>query len=153
MGLEIERKFLVIDDAWQADADGGAELVQGYLAATPGNSVRVRLAADGAWLTVKGAAEGAVRAEFEYPIPLEEAEELLGLCDTVIEKIRYNVEFGGRWWEVDVFAGENAGLVLAEIEIESADAEVDLPRWVGAEVTEDRRFRNSYLAAMPFGRW
>ena len=154
MGVEIERKFLVIDDAWQADADEGTEIHQGYLATTPERTVRVRVSAKGAWLTIKGASKGAVRAEFEYPIPPDEAANLLALSETIIvAKTRYHVDHAGRTWEVDVFAGENEGLVMAEIELESEDAAVDLPRWVGEEVTDRPEFQNSNLAQHPFTRW
>ncbi len=154
MGVEIERKFLVISDGWQETADKGTDMHQGYLATTPERTVRVRVTGEGAWLTIKGAAKGAVRAEFEYPIPPDEAANLLSLSETIIvEKTRYRVPFAGRTWEVDVFAGENEGLVMAEIELESEDAAVELPRWVGEEVTTRSEFHNSQLAQFPFSRW
>jgi adenylate cyclase len=127
---------------------------QAYLASTPPRTVRVRVTGDQAWLTIKGASRGAVRAEFEYPIPADEAASLLALAETgIVEKTRYRVAHGGRSWEVDVFAGENAPLVMAEIELEREDAEVALPRWVGEEVTGRPEFQNSQLAQHPFGRW
>ena len=154
MGVEIERKFLVIDDGWREAAGTGTTIHQGYLATTPERTVRVRVADDGAWLTIKGASRGAVRAEFEYPIPRDEAAHLLSLSETsIVEKIRFRVAHAGRTWEVDVFGGENAGLVLAEIELESEDAAVELPRWVGQEVTGRPEFSNSQLAQHPFTRW
>jgi adenylate cyclase len=154
MGVEIERKFLVIGDGWQEAADAGTAIHQGYLATTPERTVRVRVTDEGAWLTIKGAARGAVRAEFEYPIPGDEAAHLLNLSETgIVEKIRYRVQHAKRTWEVDVFGGENAGLVLAEIELESEDADVELPRWVGEEVTGRTEFTNSQLAQHPFTRW
>lgn len=162
MGLEIERKFLVTGDRWRAGADAGRRLRQGYLCADPHGTVRVRLAGpapqagDGerAWLTVKGPTRGAVRQEFEYAIPPADAADLLALCaDLVVEKVRYRVPHAGRVWEVDVFAAANRPLVVAEVELQDAADEVVLPDWVGAEVTEDRRYSNSNLARHPFSRW
>ncbi|WP_336950551.1 CYTH domain-containing protein [Sphingobium aromaticivastans] len=150
MAIEIERKFLVVSDEWRALADGGRPLRQGYVAYDGHGSVRVRLSADGAWLTVKSARTGLVRDEFEYPIPATDAEEMLDrLCaDTVIRKTRYRVPHDGKIWEVDVFAGPATGLILAEVEMRSIDERFDLPDWVGDEVTNDPRFRNSAIALM-----
>lgn len=146
MGREIERKFLTTSDAWRAGADG-TPIRQGYLCDVPERTVRVRLAGGKAWLTVKGLTHGATRAEFEYPIPAAEAVEMLdGLCISVLEKTRWRVPFGGRSWEVDEFHGRHAGLVVAEIELESEDAKIDLPPWIGREVTDDPRYYNSNLA-------
>ena len=154
MGIEIERKFLV-RDPWVVASRPGTDFRQGYLSHAPDRTVRVRHAGDRAWLTIKGRSVGATRAEWEYEIPPDEAAELLGLADTsVLEKTRYLVEHAGRTWEVDVFRGSNAGLVIAEIELEAEDADVELPPWLGAEVTGDRRFYSSSLARhpMPDGR-
>ena len=149
MGIEIERKFLVRDPS-VVDGRVGTPFRQGYLSRSPDRTVRVRHAGDRAWLTIKGRSVGAVRAEWEYEITPADAEGLLVLVDgPVLEKTRYLVEHAGRTWEVDVFAGPNAGLVLAEIELEAEDAEVDVPAWVGEEVTEDRRFTSSSLAVRP----
>ncbi len=154
MGVEIERKFLVIGEDWRGNADAGTPIHQGYLATTPERTVRVRVTDKGSWLTIKGAARGAVRAEFEYPIPGDDAANMLSLSETIIvEKIRFRVAHAGRTWEVDVFAGENSGLVMAEIELESEDAAVELPRWVGEEVTRRAEFQNAQLAQFPFSRW
>lgn len=154
MGREIERKFLVTGDAWRAAADAGTVMQQGYLSTEPDRTVRVRRAGEQAWLTIKGRAAGATRAEFEYAIPVADAAELLDLCEpVVIAKTRYRVAHAGRTWEVDVFAGENAPLVLAEVELESEDAVVERPGWVGAEVTDDHRYHNASLSREPYARW
>lgn len=146
MGTEIERKFLVVNDGWRAGALGpGVALRQGYLAQQP--VVRVRVAGPKAFLTIKG--PGLLqRAEFEYPIPLADAEAMLAtLCaPPVIEKTRTRVGHGGLTWDVDVFGGHLAGLVLAEVELPSAEAAVALPGWVGREVTDDARYQNNALA-------
>jgi adenylate cyclase len=155
MGVEIERKFLVSSDGWHAGAGEGLAYRQGYLCRETGRTVRVRIVAEyEAYLTVKGTASGNRRAEFEYEIPVEDAEEMLAMCDgTIIEKTRYRVPQGGLVWEVDVFAGDNAGLIVAEVELESEDQVVPLPEWAGREVSEDRRYSNSNLSVNPFGKW
>jgi len=153
MGTEIERKFLVRDPS-VVDGITGTVLRQGYLSRVPERTVRVRHAGDRAWMTVKGSNTGATRAEWEWEIPVRDADELLAICDgPVLDKTRYLVDFGGRTWEVDVFAGANAGLVMAEIEIEAVDAWVELPPWVGLEVTDDPRYYNSALAVSPISSW
>jgi len=156
MGIEIERKFLVIGEAWRQGA--GQYLCQGYLNRDKQRTVRVRIGGidgeDRAWLTVKGVSVGATRAEFEYEIPIDDARQLLALCDgPLIEKRRYRVTHGGLVWEVDEFLGENAGLRVAEIELGSAEQAFDLPSWAGAEVTSDTRYFNSALSARPFSHW
>lgn len=154
MGVEIERKFLVSGTGWQ-DSSRVTRFRQGYLSTEPERSVRVRLAEDRAFLTIKGKSVDAERAEYEYPLPVADAVELLDeLClKPLIEKDRYLVRHAGLTWEVDVFLGANAGLVLAEVELESADQEIDLPPWVGTEVTSDRRFFNLYLVQNPYTSW
>lgn len=152
MPLEIERKFLVRGDAWREAA--GVYLCQGYLNRDPARTVRVRIAGSAAWLTVKGPSSGATRAEFEYAIPLEHAKELLKLCEApLIEKHRRLIQYRGLTWEVDEFLGENQGLAVAEIELGSADQAIELPAWVGAEVTDDPRYFNSSLSRHPFRTW
>lgn len=148
MPVEIERKFLVINDGWRRSAGPGQALRQAYVAQEEHASVRVRLSNDRAWLTLKSARIGIMRDEFEYEISLADARDMLvRLCPgPVIEKTRYRVPHGGRIWEVDVFAGSAEGLVMAEVELPSPDEPLDLPAWVGREVTDDLRFRNSSLA-------
>ena len=153
MATEIERKFLVVGEAWRADATG-TDLRQGYLCRDPQRTVRVRIAGPRAWLTIKGATTGISRQEFEYEIPVAEALELLALSvDPPIEKTRYLIEHAGRTWELDEFRGANEGLLLAEIELESESATVDLPPWVGADVSDDPRYFNAVLSARPFNTW
>lgn len=154
MGKEIERKFLPRNDGWRAGAPG-VRYRQAYLSTEPQRTVRVRRAGDQAYLTIKGKSVGAARLEYEYPIPVQDADEMLdGLClKPVIEKTRYRVEHGGLTWEVDEFEGVNAGLVIAEVELESEDQAVELPDWVGEEVTGDQRYYNASLIANPFSTW
>jgi adenylate cyclase len=154
MGLEIERKFLVIGTAWQTLA-AGALTRQGYLSSAAERTVRVRIAGDQGFLTVKGKSRGLSRAEFEYAIPVEDAAAMLdGLCEKpLIEKTRYRVPFGAHTWEVDEFHGANAGLVVAEVELASADDEPALPPWVGREVSLDPRYFNANLVKRPFTTW
>ena len=154
MNVEIERRFLVAGDGWRGGADG-TRLVQGYLAADAERSVRVRLTPDRAWLTVKGRTVGSARPEFEYPIPRADAEALLDLCLGTVEKTRHRVAAGaaGLVWEIDEFAGANAGLVLAEIELRRADQDFPRPDWLGDEVTGDPRYANARLALAPWTTW
>jgi CYTH domain-containing protein len=153
VGREIERKFLVVSDAWRT-AVAGVLLRQGYLCLDPDRTVRVRVAGGEGFLTIKGRGAGCTRPEFEYAIPLADAEELLGLCQLPpVEKTRFEVIHAGRVWQVDEFHGANRGLVVAEVELESADDEVERPAWAGEEVTSDRRYLNSSLAVRPFVRW
>ena len=120
----------------------------------PDRTVRVRTAGSQAWITIKGRTVGAVRSEFEYPIPLNDADALLILCERpLLEKRRYHFEHDGRVWEIDEFLGENTGLVVAEIELDEPDSEVSLPSWTGMEVTHDPRYFNSSLTMIPFTTW
>ena len=155
MNLEIERKFLVKDDAWRQDAVTCAELRQGYLANTGTSSVRVRVAGGEAWLSVKSMRAGRAREEFEYPIPLADALALLGgfTEGPLVEKIRHRVPVGGHEFEVDEFQGANRGLVVAEVELDDANEEFARPRWLGDEVTDDARYYNFRLAGEPFRDW
>lgn len=151
--VEIERKFLVRSEAWRGRSKG-ILFRQGFLAADPQRTVRVRIAGDRAFLTVKGAQQGMSRQEFEYEIPVLEAEQMLGLCSwCLIEKRRYSVPCQGMFWEVDEFRGENAGLVVAEIELESESQEFARPEWLGEEVTQDPRYLNANLAKHPYSQW
>jgi CYTH domain-containing protein len=149
---EIERKFLVVGDAWRSSASAGQRFCQGYLAGGHGVTVRIRRAGPRAFITVKGRAVGPARPEYEYPIPVEEAEQLLhDLCQRpLLEKTRHEVRHAGHVWEVDVFGGPNAGLVLAEVELERPEEAFELPPWVGEEVTFDPRYRSSELARSPW---
>jgi adenylate cyclase len=155
MAREIERKFLVRRELWRPDPDSGVWYRQGYLSADPDRVVRVRTVGDHAFLTVKGRTQGIARSEFEYPIPLADANALLrDVCiHPVIEKTRYRVPVGKQTWEVDVFAGENLGLVVAEIELPGADAWFEHPAWLGAEVSGDPRYFNSNLVQNPYAHW
>ncbi len=154
MGQEIERKFLPCNDAWRAGASG-TRYRQAYLSTDPQRTVRVRTAGDKAFLTIKGMSVGAARAEYEYAIPLDDANELLSehCLQPVIEKTRYRIAHAGLTWEVDEFEGVNAGLILAEVELESEDQSVDLPDWIGEEVTGDKRYYNANLISHPFNSW
>lgn len=154
MGTEIERKFLLRDDSWKLGAEGKVYR-QGYLSAAASRNVRIRIIGEQGYLTVKGRASGITRLEFEYEIPLVDAENMLDkLClKPLIEKTRFKIEHSGMTWEIDQFAGDNAGLVVAEIELEDEAQEIDLPSWVGAEVTDDPRYLNSNLVERPYTTW
>lgn len=147
MAKEIERKFLVTSGSYLTMAAGRIDIVQAYLNRDPRATVRVRIAGDRAFLTVKGVNDGAVRDEWEYGIPLGDARQIVARCASgaIIEKTRWLVDFGGFRWEVDEFHGDNSGLVVAEIELPSADTPFDLPPFVGKEVTGDPRYYNSSL--------
>ena len=155
MAVEIERKFLVNKELWQLTAKPAPDFYrQGYLYSDSSKIIRVRVADEFAWLTLKGKTIGASRPEFEYEIPKDEAIEILTLmAESSLEKYRYKIEFEGRLWEVDEFKGENQGLIIAEIELESEVAAFVLPSWVGKEVTADHRYFNSYLSSNPFSTW
>ena len=155
MGTEIERKFLVRDEGWRSHADAGTPYRQGYLVSTPNCTVRIRIAGERGFLTVKGATAGVTRSEFEYPVPLDDAARMLeDLCDgPAIDKIRYLVDEAGARWEVDVFVGANEGLVLAEIELAHENEVFSRPRWLGEEVSYDPRYFNAQLAQHPYRSW
>lgn len=153
MGLEIERKYLLTNDDWRT-LGTPIHYVQGYLVADGERTVRVRVAGANGYLTIKGKSQGFSRKEFEYPVPVDEALEMLGLCAIpVVEKYRSRVLFDDKIWEVDEFEGKNKGLIMAEIELESEDEIFSVPRWIGKEVTGDIRYYNSYLAMNPFQEW
>ena len=166
MAIEIERKFLTTGDGWRQAAHAVVPMAQGYIndpaameAAGPGRaaqraSVRVRIAGDAAFLNLKSREPGRSRQEFDYPIPVEDARALLALCvGGIIDKRRHLVRHGAHLWEVDEFLGDNAGLVVAEVELASEDAAFERPAWLGAEVTELGRYYNLALAARPFCAW
>ena len=155
MALEIERKFLVIDDSWRSGVTETKNYRQGYLCQGPNPSIRVRTDGVKAWLNLKSSSDGLTRNEYEYAISLIDAEEMLDhmIVLPIVEKKRYLVPCGRHTWEIDVFEGSNAGLVVAELELEHADERLDLPPWVGTEVTYDMRFYNMSLATRPYSQW
>lgn len=157
MGVEIERKFLVTQ-AVQALLTEGTEYQQGYLAENDRLTVRARLAGDAGRLTIKSAGRGGavpVRAEFEYEVPAEDVRSMLDtlVAGPVIRKTRYRLQHGAHLWEVDVFAGDNAGLIVAEIELSAVDEDFERPSWLAEEVTEDPRYLNVNLAKRPYSQW
>ena len=155
MGKEIERKFLVHADIWSnLEKPKGNLLRQGYLTTEPHKTIRVRATNDKGFITIKGISIGATRAEYEYEIPKSEAIELLDqFAENEIAKIRYEISFESKIWEVDVFSGANEGLIVAEIELESEQEVFTTPDWVAQEVTEDKRYFNSNLSLHPFKEW
>lgn len=154
MGVEIERKFLLAGDGWRQLGEP-VLLRQGYLCSDPVRTVRVRIEGGAGVLTIKSKGSGVRRGEWEYPIPLPEAQELLDtLCERpLVEKYRRRIAHAGFTWEVDEFLGENAGLVVAEIELPSEDAVFDKPDWIGEEVSGDKRYYNSSLIRFPYSQW
>lgn len=153
MPLEIERKFLVDTRKWKPAVEG-TRLVQAYLSIDPNPTVRVRIAGDKAFVTIKGRTKSISRPEFEYEIPLDEAQEMMKLAiSSPVEKIRYEIMHEGFLWEVDVFSGKNEGLVIAELELESEDQLFPRPDWLLEEVSGNKRYYNSYLSEHPFQEW
>jgi adenylate cyclase len=152
---EIERKFLVANDGWRAEADAGRRLRQAYLAETERAAIRIRIEEGArAVLTIKSAESGLSRVEFEYSVPVDDAEALTKLRQgSVLDKTRYRTAYGGRVWEVDVYAGENEGLTVAEVELGSESESIDLPAWLGREVTDSPRYYAAKLAQHPFRIW
>ena len=154
--IEIERKFLVLNNDFIALAVAKNRIVQGYLNSSPERTVRVRIKRSKGFLTIKGKGNdsGTTRLEWETEIPLAEAEKLLSICENgVIDKIRYEIPLGKHIYEVDVFAGENNGLIIAEIELDDENENFEKPNWLGQEVTGDNRYYNAYLSNNPFGSW
>jgi len=154
MAKEIERKFLVKGDAWR-QLGAGSVYRQGYIATQNAVTVRVRIANNRGYITIKSPSVNYSRSEFEYEIPLTDAQEMLDtLCDRpLIEKVRYKVELDGLIWEIDEFDGDNKGLILAEVELSDEQQQVELPDWIGEEVSTDKRYFNSNLAKFPFSQW
>ena len=151
--VEIERKFLIHKDLWKP-VSSGVEIRQGYLSVHAERVVRVRIAGEKAYITIKGKASGLVRHEFEYEIPKNEAEVLLKMClDFPIEKIRFKEEIDGLIWEIDVFKGANSGLIMAEVELSSENQKVVLPDWIAEEVSNNFRYFNSWLSENPYTKW
>lgn len=155
MGQEIERKFLVNSARWQqAEKPAGEHYRQGYLLLDPDKTIRVRLTPTKGFLTIKGKSTGATRAEFEYEIPMEEAGALLDqFAIAELSKIRYTLTYKDKVWEIDEFLGDNAGLIVAEIELESEDESFERPDWITEEVTTDARYYNANLTTMPYNKW
>lgn len=153
MGIEIERKFLLTADDWRSRVSRTSKLRQGYLGGD-GVSVRVRIEDDTANLNVKSRTPGIARSEFEYPIPMADAHALLALVEgPLLEKTRHHVDHAGHVWEIDEFEGDNAGLIVAEIELDSVDEAFERPAWIGREVTDDARYYNLNLSRDPYSRW
>jgi adenylate cyclase len=154
--FEIERKFLVTSDAFIALAHSKNQIAQGYLNSHPERTVRIRIKGESGFLTIKGKGDetGTTRFEWETEISLTEAKPLLALCEKgVIQKTRYEIKSGKHTFEVDVFSGENEGLIIAEIELSSADEAFEKPDWLGVEVTNDERYYNAYLSQNPYNAW
>ena len=155
MGVEIERKFLVNKEKWAlVEKPKGNLFRQGYLVTDPTKTIRVRITDSSSYLTIKGISVGATRQEFEYEIPKVDAEQLLNqFAVSDVKKIRYEILFDGKIWEVDEFLGENLGLLLAEIELENESDIVELPDWIEREVTNEENYYNSNLSINPFLKW
>jgi adenylate cyclase len=154
--IEIERKFLVCSEAFKKMAIASHAIAQGYLNSNPERTVRVRIKGDKGFLTIKGKGNdsGMSRFEWEKEIPFMEAQQLLSLCESgVIEKTRFEVPVGNHLFEVDVFSGENEGLVMAEVELQAETETFEQPNWLGKEVTNDKRYYNAYLSKNPFKNW
>ena len=154
MSLEIERKYLVRNDSWRRPGTG-TRYRQGYLLTEPDRNVRIRVGSGRGFITIKGPMVNRARTEYEYPIPVQDANEMLDtLClKPLIEKTRYTIGHAGLLWEVDEFEGENAGLIIAEVELADADQQIRLPDWIGEEVTDDLRYYNASLISRPYSTW
>lgn len=154
MGTEIERKFLLCGESWRNGATG-TMYRQGYLNSAKERTVRIRTVGEGAFLTIKGITVGATRAEYEYPIPFDDCNAMLDTLaeKPLIEKKRYKINYGGLIWEIDEFFGDNKGLIVAEVELQSEAQRFDKPEWIGEEVSGDPRYFNSNLIKNPFTKW
>ncbi len=155
MALEIEHKFLLRDERWRDQVEHSLRMRQGYLVSDATRSVRVRVAGDQGYLNIKSGTLGIARREYEYRIPLAEAEELLNtLCEKpLLEKTRHFIHYGDHLWEVDEFGGDNAGLIVAEVELGAVDEAFARPDWIGEEVSHDLRYYNSQLVRHPYKDW
>jgi len=155
MGTEIERKFLLQSDAWRDEVKDSVRLVQGYVSRGDRSAIRVRVKDDVAHLNIKHSLDGINRLEYEYEIPLADAREILDqvALKPLIDKTRHHVVRGKHLWEIDEFYGDNAGLIVAEIELQSADEAFDKPDWLGQEVSLDQRYYNSNLSELPYTQW
>ena len=154
MTVEIERRFLLADDSWRKAAGEPLVLQQGYLSVEKEHTIRVRIIGSQAWLTLKGYISDMTRSEFEYEIPLAHAQVMMAdMCPFKMEKYRYRVEFKGFVYEIDEYFGDNAPLIVAEIELPSEDTEFPKPSWLGQEITSDGKFTNAYLSKHPYSSW
>ncbi len=153
VSIEIERKFLLKGEGWREFSHPVA-YSQGYILADGERTVRIRIAGEEGFITIKGKNNGMSRKEFEYSIPLEDASDLLSLCvNQIVEKRRSKIEWKGKTWEIDEFVGDNQGLILAEIELSSEEESFSIPPWIGEEVTGDLHYYNSYLSCHPYSQW
>lgn len=154
MAREIERKFLLKNDSWRSHVHRSRPIRQGYLCGNVRASVRIRVSGERASLNIKSATLGVERSEFDYPLPLDEALEMLDeLAGTVLEKTRHELHHGGHLWEIDEFDGENQGLIVAEVELADPGEDFERPGWLGEEVSDDPRYYNTELARHPYSRW
>ena len=155
MAIEIEHKFLLKDESWREKVKKAIIFKQGYLSSIPTTSIRVRISDEQAWLNIKSATIGNKRMEFEYEIPLTDANQIIELLckKPIIEKTRHYVENENNTWEIDEFHGENQGLIVAEIELDSETQPFTIPEWIGQEVTQDIRYYNNNLAVNPYNSW
>ena len=154
MTVEIERRFLLANDDWRQQASAPKTLKQGYLSVEKERTIRVRIVGDKAWLTLKGYISDVSRSEFEYEIPLAHAETMMEtMCPFKMEKRRYEVKHGGFVFEIDEYSGDNAPLIVAEIELPSEDAAFAKPHWLGREITSEGKFTNAYLSRHPYSQW
>ncbi|HHX2504400.1 CYTH domain-containing protein [Neisseria mucosa] len=154
MTVEIERRFLLADDSWREASGEPLVLQQGYLSVEKERTIRVRIIGSQAWLTLKGYISDMTRSEFEYEIPLAHAQAMMAdMCPFKMEKYRYRVEFEGFVYEIDEYFGDNAPLIVAEIELPSEDTEFPKPSWLGKEITSDGKFTNAYLSKHPYSSW
>jgi adenylate cyclase len=155
MATEIERKFLLASDDWRREVTEHTDLVQGYLSRSANSAIRVRINGEQAHLNVKHTVDGIHRLEYEYPIPIEDAREMLErvALRPLIDKTRHHVRRGRHLWEIDEFHGDNAGLVVAEVELSAADEDFERPAWLGKEVSDDVRYYNSNLSEHPYSQW
>jgi len=152
MATEIERKYLIKEELLNLPEEGN-RIVQGYLWSEKEKSMRIRITRNKGFLTIKTGSNPLARLEYEYEIPIADAEELLSQCDKKIDKTRYIIELEGMNWEVDVFEGENKGLIIAEIELDTEDQKFEKPKWLGMEVTQDKRYLNVNLINQPYSLW
>lgn len=155
MAIEIEHKFLLANDRWREQVCRSENFIQGYLNSDASCSIRVRICAERAWLNIKSATPGTQRQEFEYAIPVADADEIIRqLCRRpLIEKIRHFIVNGAHIWEIDEFGGDNQGLIIAEIELSTAGEVFNKPEWLGMEVTDDLRYYNNNLVSHPYNSW